>query len=152
MNRNRQPGADRVELGNELSFGAGFNVQYLDAKLTNAIDFGSLCPGTLGPSPCVPRGLLPQQADGRIRLEGDSIGVGYNLGILYVPDPDTRMGVSYRSRIHHNIAGDADYTVPFAALPLTPGGRLWIPGCMLRSTCRIPFLSGCIIGSIPAGR
>lgn len=112
-----------VRINNELSFGAGFNVQYLDAKLTNAIDFGSLCLGMLGPSACVPQGLLPQQADGRIRLEGDSVGVGYNLGILYVPDPDTRMGVSYRSRIHHNIAGDADYTVPITALPLTQGGR-----------------------------
>jgi len=112
-----------IRIKDELSFGAGLNVQYLDAKLTNAIDFGSVCLGTLGPSVCVLQGLLPQQVDGHIKLQGDSIAVGYNLGILYAPDMNTRMGANYRSGIHHDIAGDADYTVPSAALPLTQGGQ-----------------------------
>lgn len=112
-----------ARINDQLSFGAGLDVQYLDTQLSNALDFGSVCLGTLGPSVCAPRGLLPQQADGRLKLEGNSVGVGYNLGILYAPSPNTRMGVSYRSGIHHNIAGDADYTVPAAALPLTRGGQ-----------------------------
>ena len=112
-----------VRLTDELSFGVGLDVQYLDAKLTNAIDFGSLCLGSLGPSACAPRGLLPQRADGHLRLKGDSVDVGYNVGVLYAPGPNTRLGASYRSRIHHDIAGDADFTVPSAALPLTQEGR-----------------------------
>ena len=112
-----------VRITDEFSVGAGFSVQYLDTKLTNAIDFGSVCLGTLGPSVCVSQGLLPQQADGQVKLQGDSVGAGYNLGVLYAPGADTRIGVSYRSRIHHDIAGDADYAVPSAALPLTRGGR-----------------------------
>lgn len=112
-----------VRINDEISFGAGLNVQYLDATLTNAIDFGSLCLEKLGASACAPRGLLPQQADGRVSLEGDSVGLGYNLGLLYAPSPNSRMGASYRSGIHHSVAGDADYTVPVAALPLTQGGQ-----------------------------
>jgi len=43
-------GVISVKIDDELSFGAGLNGQYLDAKLTNAVDFGSVCLGTLGPS------------------------------------------------------------------------------------------------------
>lgn len=112
-----------LRLNERLSVGLGLNIQYLDAKLTNAIDFGSLCLGALGPAACAPRGLLPQQADGHLRLTGDSVGLGYNLGILYAPTADTRLGAAYRSRIEHKLAGDADFTVPAAALPLAAGGR-----------------------------
>jgi long-chain fatty acid transport protein len=117
-----------VRINDALSFGVGFDVQYLDAKLTNAIDFGSVCLATLGPSACLPRGLLPQRADGHVKLQGDSVGVGYNLGMLYALGTDTRIGVSYRSGIHHDIEGDADYSVPSAALPLTQSGRFMDTG------------------------
>ena len=43
-------GVISVKIDDELHFGAGLNGQYLDAKLTNAVDFGSVCLGTLGPS------------------------------------------------------------------------------------------------------
>lgn len=112
-----------LRLNEQLSLGLGLDLQFLDAKLTNAIDFGSLCLGMLGPAACAPRGLLPQRADGHLRLTGDSVGMGYNLGILYAPSADTRLGAAYRSRIEHQLAGDADFTVPAAALPLTAGGR-----------------------------
>lgn len=112
-----------LRLNDELSVGVGLDVQYLDTTLTNALDFGSLCLGALGPSFCAPRGLLPQQADGQVKVQGSSVGVGYNLGLLYAPGADTRLGVSYRSRIHQDIAGNADYAVPPAAVPLTQGGQ-----------------------------
>jgi long-chain fatty acid transport protein len=112
-----------LRITNALSFGAGIDVQYLHAKLTNAVDFGTICFQVLGPSACGRSGLLPQQADGQVRLEGDSIGVGYNLGILYAPTADTRLGVSYRSAIHHQVEGDADYNIPTQVLPLTRAGQ-----------------------------
>jgi long-chain fatty acid transport protein len=90
----------------KLSAGAGFSVQYLKAELSNAIDFGTVLAG-------VP-GFSPQSNDGFVELEGDSWGVGYNLGLLYEFSPATRAGLAYRSRIEHTLEGDAD----FSAVPV----------------------------------
>ncbi len=97
----------------QLSIGAGFNVQYLHAKLSNAVDFG-----TIGASLHVP-GLLPQQNDGFVSLKGDSWGVGYNLGLLYEFNKTTRMGVAYRSAIDQDLEGKADFENVPAALQST---------------------------------
>jgi len=103
----------------KFSFGAGFNVQYMQAKLTNAIDLGPACFLTLGPMPCASRGILPQTADGHVSLKGDSVGFGYNFGAFYALNQDTRLGVSYRSRVSHDIHGNADFSVPDKAIALT---------------------------------
>lgn len=39
-------------------------------------------------------------------LKGDATGWGYNLGAMYQVTPDTRLGLSYRSRIKFNLEGD----------------------------------------------
>ncbi|KPK45373.1 MAG: hypothetical protein AMK74_03730, partial [Nitrospira bacterium SM23_35] len=88
----------------KLTIGAGFSAQYVDAELSSAVDFG-----TIGFSFGIP-GLIPQQNDGFFDLEGDSWGVGYNLGLLYEFTTNTRIGASYRSRIDHTLEGDADFS------------------------------------------
>lgn len=67
----------------KFSLGAGFNVQYLQSRLTNAIDLGPACFLALGPAPCVSQGIRPQAADGHVSLKGDSVGFGYNFGAFY---------------------------------------------------------------------
>jgi long-chain fatty acid transport protein len=94
----------------KLSVGAGFNIQYLNAELTNAVDFG-----TIGFLLHVP-GLTPQNNDGFVKLKGDSWSVGYNLGLLYEFTKDTRAGVAYRSAIEQDLDGNADFTGVPAAL------------------------------------
>lgn len=107
-----------------LSVGAGFNVQYLHTRLTNAIDFGTICAVQAGAAPCSAQGLIPQGADGRIALKGDSVGFGYNIGAFYsFNDINTRLGVSYRSRINHDIDGHGNFSVPGIAAFLTQGGQ-----------------------------
>jgi long-chain fatty acid transport protein len=106
-----------------LSLGGGLDVQYARADQRTAIDFGSLCFGALGPATCAAGGLTPQGADGRLRLDGDSWAVGFNVGALFEVSQSTRIGVTYRSRMIHHLEGAADYTVPAAALPLTLGGQ-----------------------------
>ena len=105
----------------KFSFGAGFNVQYLQSKLTNAIDFGTVCLQALGPTSCASQGLLPQAADGHASLKGDSVGFGYNFGAFYALTQDTHFGVSYRSRIAHDVQGNANFSVPGNAIALTQG-------------------------------
>jgi long-chain fatty acid transport protein len=104
-----------------LSVGVGASAQYIKAKLSNAIDFGTLdAAGELGLPPGA-LGLIPQGADGFGELEGDSWGFGFNVGILYEFTKDTRIGLAYRSRIDHNVEGEVDYSnVPagLAGIPI----------------------------------
>lgn len=87
-----------VALTDWISLGAGLDLQYADAKLTNALP-DPLAPG--GPSPA---------SDGRARLEGDDINVGFNVGVLVEPWQGTRFGVHYRSAISHELDGDLQVT------------------------------------------
>jgi long-chain fatty acid transport protein len=96
----------------KLSIGAGVSAQYIDVKLTNAVDFG-----TIGFFAGVP-GLLPQANDGSVELEGNSWGFGFNLGLLYEFTKNTRVGVAYRSAIDQDLDGEADFKkVPAALRP-----------------------------------
>ena len=45
------------------------------------------------------RNLGPNQADGQLKLKDDDWGYGYNLGVLYELDDNTRFGLTYRSEI-----------------------------------------------------
>lgn len=104
-----------ARLTDNFSVGVGLNVQYASAELSNAIDFGLIGGALLG--------TQPQQLDGFSEVEGDDWSLGYNAGVLYEPTERTRIGLAYRSAITHTLRGDADFTVPAAAAPLTAGGQ-----------------------------
>lgn len=103
-------------LNDKVSLGAGVSAQYVDVELTRAIDFGSACVGTLGPTACAASGFRPQARDGRAKVDGTDWGFGFNLGVLYAFNAKSRLGIAYRSKISHEISGDASYTKP-AGLP-----------------------------------
>lgn len=108
------------KVNDNLSVGAGISVQYIKAKLTNAIDFGTLdFLGKLG-LPAHALGLTPQEADGHAKLDGDSWGVGYNIGFLYEFTKNTRMGIAYRSRIEQTIDARAEFSGVPAGLASVP--------------------------------
>jgi long-chain fatty acid transport protein len=104
------------KVNDRLSVGAGISAQYVDVKLSRAIDFGSACVGSLGLAPCVASGFTPQARDGRVNVNGDDWGYGFNLGVLYSLNEKTRFGIAYRSKISHDITGDAEFSKP-AGLP-----------------------------------
>ncbi len=89
-----------------LSLGGSLNIEYADAKLTNAIDFGTIL---------MAGGTTPQTMDGFADLTGDDWAVGYTLGLLCTVTPDTRIGISYRSKVDHELSGDVDFDVPATA-------------------------------------
>lgn len=103
-----------------LSLGGGLIAQYANARLTNAIDFG-----TIGASLGLP-GANPAQQDGFARLTGDDWGFGFNAGALYELTPSTRIGIAYRSKVEHTIKGHARFTPDSAGianvLGTAPGG------------------------------
>ncbi|MCB9029987.1 MAG: transporter [Deltaproteobacteria bacterium] len=110
------------KLRDDLFVGGGVSAMYLDAELTQAIDFGTIGFSTLGPTTASALGLSPQGNDGFGKVEGDDWAYGVNFGFLYLIDDDTRLGVHYRSRMQAQLKGDASFTVPTAALPLTSTG------------------------------
>ena len=96
------------------SIGGGISVQYLDAELTSAIDYGTINAASGSPLP-----ILPQEADGESKIKGDgNWGYGFNLGLLFELTEATRFGVAYRSEISYNLKGDAEFKTPDAAAPI----------------------------------
>ena len=90
------------KVNDQLSLGAGVNIQYADAKLTNAAYFGG--------------GL-----EGVSELEGDDFSYGYTLGLQYKPLQSTTLGLSYRSAISHTLEGSV--SVEGTAADFDVGGQ-----------------------------
>tara|TARA_R110000868_G_C10967898_1_gene769304 strand:+ start:3982 stop:5244 length:1263 start_codon:yes stop_codon:yes gene_type:complete len=80
------------KVNDKLSLGFGGEFQYIQAELTNSINVDSILGGGA--------------SDGFSRLKGDDIGFGFRLGGLYEFNEDTRVGISYKSRIRHTLEGD----------------------------------------------
>ncbi|OZI79734.1 OmpP1/FadL family transporter [Bordetella genomosp. 2] len=82
------------KVNDQFSMGFGLNYQYIDAQYTKKV----VVPVTpMGP-------FLPGDAD--LNLDGDAWG--WNAGIMLQPTEDTRIGLSYRSKIKHKAKGDTD--------------------------------------------
>jgi long-chain fatty acid transport protein len=75
-------------VNDQLSLGIGFNAMYITAELTNYVN------GVAGTA----------------KIEGDDWGYGYNFGLLYEFDKDSRIGLSYRSKVKQKLQGDATFS------------------------------------------
>ena len=95
------------KVNERLSVGGGVSVQYMRAKLTNAIDSGAICFASL-PLACGGPGNVA--TDSSVKLEGDDISLGFNLGTVFKPDEQTTLGVAYRSKIQQNLKGTATFS------------------------------------------
>lgn len=100
-----------------FSLGGGISAQYIDAELTNAVDFGTI--GFIGGA-----GTAPQTLDGFVKLEADDWGWRWNLGMLVEPTENLRFGLSYRSNIDYTLEGDANFKIPAGADPIATGAGL----------------------------
>jgi long-chain fatty acid transport protein len=79
-----------------FSIGAGVNYQHLDTELTNAV--------VLGPD-----------TEGRAKLEADDDAWGWNVGVLFMPSPSTKIGASYRSKLDYKLDGTTSVTTASGA-------------------------------------
>ncbi len=93
------------KMNDKWSFGAGLNVQYADAHLENAIPNTLAGAASAGPTP---------ETDGRQDLSGDNLGLGYNIGALWTPTDDWRVGLHYRHGVAHNLEGRVVTVLPAA--------------------------------------
>lgn len=76
-----------------LSVGAGVQIQYAEAELTQAVFTGT-------------------PADGNLAITGDDWAVGANLGVLWEATPDTRVGLNWRTRVDHELSGETTLGLP----------------------------------------
>ncbi len=110
------------KVNDRLSLGAGLNFMRASAELSNAVDYSAACLGSPLAAGCGALGLgTPGTAstDGKFSVEGDDWGYGFNLGLLYELNQQTRFGVAYRSKVKQELEGKADFTGP-AGIPLHP--------------------------------
>ncbi len=86
----------------KLSLGAGLQMQYVKARLTNT-------------------GAVYSQYPYYAAMEGDAFDIGYQLGAMYEFNENTRVGLAYRSDVKHKLRGDLDAssTVPDIAASLS---------------------------------
>lgn len=92
-----------------FSAGFGVDIQRMDVKLTNDVDYGAICFAKVNPVNCTAMGLVPQGADGFFDATASDTATGANFGLLWDYGA-TRVGFSYRSRVKHKLSGSASFT------------------------------------------
>lgn len=75
------------KVNDQLSLGFGINFAKADVEFMQAIPTGPITPDAYG------------------TLKGDATGWGYNLGLMYQLTPQTRVGLTYRSKIKFDLEG-----------------------------------------------
>lgn len=121
--------------GGGWSIGAAIVARHVDAKLTNAVDFGAI-----GAALGVP-GSVPGKQDGTVEVSGKQWKLGYRLGVLFEPTSTFRIGAAYHSAIDFRLKGEVHYqgvpavmasrfpdggAVPIASQPATASmGAAW---------------------------
>lgn len=92
----------------QWAVGLGFQAQYIKARFTN---FNGPYTGIAAIDALI-------AADNPTRLKGSGWGYGYTAGILFSPDPCTRLGLAYRSQVSEQLRGHGQqYTSPGPTVP-----------------------------------
>ncbi len=96
------------KLDDTISLGAGFSYQQIDAELTSAVNYvaAAFAAAGAGAAAAVPAA----NAEGTVSVTGSDAAWGYNLGAMIQAAPDTRIGLSYRSRIRYQVTGSATFS------------------------------------------
>ena len=70
----------------KLSVGFGPTFNHIEGELTSS--------------------LFTPLGDGKVKVKGDDVAVGFNAGVLYEFTPQTRAGLTYHSRVKYKLEGD----------------------------------------------
>ncbi len=101
------------QVNEQFSVGFGLNYQKIEAELSNAVNFsGLLAQAGVGVFP----GL-----EGMGTVSADDFSWGWNVGVMFEPSPTTRVGVSYRSKIKHELTGTVTFERPDSGNALVNG-------------------------------
>lgn len=105
------------DLNEQVSLGAGIDYQHITGELTSAVNYSALAGGALG-----------SNVAGVSTVSGSDSAWGYNLGALFNVDPQTRLGVAYRSRIKYTLNGSVSFSnVPGPLAGAVQNGGVTLP-------------------------
>jgi long-chain fatty acid transport protein len=79
----------------QLSIGFGPTINRIDGELTSAL-----------------RNPLPGAGDGEVKIEGDDLALGYNAGVLFELNAQTRFGLTYHSKVEYRLKGETEVAGP----------------------------------------
>lgn len=85
------------KVNDQLSLGFGVSAMWAQAELTSAVNLGG--------------------SERHSTVKGDDWGFGYNLGAIYQLTNDTRVGLSYRSKVEQHLKGDVKFSVSNGPTP-----------------------------------
>jgi long-chain fatty acid transport protein len=103
-----------------LSIGFGVNLQKIDVELTQMADFAASYAASLS-APLSAIRAASQTGDAKATLRTDDWSWGYNLGVIWQATEQTRLGLSYRSKVEHKTKG-------YGRLNLVSTGQLLADG------------------------
>jgi long-chain fatty acid transport protein len=117
------------KINDTFSVGFGINAMYIDAELTNAVDYSAIAiaagaGGLINPTSCPGSGPGAFNCEGVAKAEADNWDWGWNLGAMINLSPTTRLGLAYRSEVKHKLGGDVSFSnrPVFLAAALPDGG------------------------------
>jgi long-chain fatty acid transport protein len=114
------------KLNERHSIGFGISAQYLDVKLDQnqavaPVAYAVCLAGGGTPLTCpAVAAAYAGQPDAKARISGNDWGFGFNLGYMFTPSDDTRIGLAYRSFVKQTLHGSAHFSIPSSL----PGGSL----------------------------
>ena len=96
------------QINDAVSVGAGVNYQRIKGELTSAVNY-SAAAFAAGGAPLL-GAIGGPGVEGVTTVTGNDSAWGYNLGLLFKPSPQTRVGLAYRSTIQFNLTGTVGFT------------------------------------------
>ena len=88
----------------QWSVGFGPTINRIDGELTSAL-----------------RNPIPGASDGEVKIQGDDLALGYNFGVLYQISAQTRVGMTYHSKVEYTLTGDTTVSGPGAVIGSSAG-------------------------------
>lgn len=105
-----------------FAVGVGINYQYLDATLTQNVNYSAalLQAGQIAGLPAqtlAAIGAATPALDSKATITADDSAWGWNIGAAWDVTPQLRLGASYRSELKYDVKGDVDFNNPSISLP-----------------------------------
>ncbi len=112
------------KVNDQVSLGAGISYQRAEATLSNNVNYAGAVAQVLGLGAGAAIAAAGQ-GEGLAKIEGDDDAFGYNLGAMFNVNPNTRIGVAYRSSISYTISGSVNFgNRPAALAAALPDGAV----------------------------
>ena len=103
----------------DLALGLGLNLQRIEGEFTNQVNYSAalISAGGAGVAPSTPN------LESSAVIKGTDNSAGWNIGLLWDLDANTRLGLGYRSPVNYTLSGNATFTNPVpSSLPASVQG------------------------------